>query len=127
VNKKRVSPDEPFTVTATLTNGGDDARSYDVDLELFGSVVESRSVSVPAGERRAVKFTVSIAAPGTYEPAVNGESATVTVVGGTGGDDAKYSDPDDDLGSVPGFHAIGAVAALVAFLVLAVRRRGSTR
>ncbi|WP_380680358.1 hypothetical protein [Salinigranum sp. GCM10025319] len=117
-----IRPSEDAVVVVTLRNPNDQPGTHTVELELFGQVVDSREVAVPANGETQIQFVHDIVAPGTYTARVDGETATVTVVDPS----QSPSTPTSTSTQLPGFGplvALVAVAAAIAGSVVAVRRR----
>jgi hypothetical protein len=115
----RISTDERAVVVVTVQNPQSTPDTHTVELELFGQVVNSREVAVPAGETRTVQFVHHIVAPGTYTARVDSETATIRVVGADGNATAT---PTETATTFPGFGAVVAVLS-VALAVLFFGRR----
>ncbi|WP_318567644.1 PGF-CTERM sorting domain-containing protein [Salinigranum marinum] len=77
--KQEIRPSEEAVVLVTVQNPTDRPRTDTVELELFGQLVNSREVTVPAGGETTVRFVHNIVAPGTYTARVDTETATVRV------------------------------------------------
>ncbi|WP_440991897.1 CARDB domain-containing protein [Haloarchaeobius baliensis] len=120
-----VRVDEPFTVTATVENVGNARDEFDVRLELFGEVVDSRAVDLPEGERREVTFDVTVSAPGTYTARV-GDQQTEVVVRGSGEstDEPTTGAGGAGDGGTPGYGVLAGLFALAAVLVHLLHRAG---
>lgn len=72
---------DTVTVTATVANTGDAGGTYSADLAVNGSVKESTSIDVNAGETETVNFTPSFDTAGDYAISVgDGPTKTLTVV-----------------------------------------------
>jgi PGF-CTERM protein len=117
---ERITPDEVATVVVTIENPQSIADQHTVELELFGQVVNSREVTIPADDETRVQFTHDIVAPGTYTAQVGDETATIRVV--DPGQSAATATPTSTSTQFPGF---GPLAALVGIVVcgLALARR----
>ncbi|MDY6764872.1 MAG: CARDB domain-containing protein, partial [Halobacteria archaeon] len=80
IDKTNVSPGESVTVSVTVENSGNASGSLTLKLSINNEVVDSRDVSLSAGESRTVTFTRTFDQPGTYDLSINGnEIDTVTV------------------------------------------------
>lgn len=112
---RTVAADRPTKIVATVRNDGTGAGNYTAKLELFGEVVDRKSVDVPAGETVTVTFTRQVSSPGSYTATVGNASSSFTVA-----DDADGVSPTPTNGNGAGF---GLIAALVAFTVAALVRR----
>lgn len=74
---------ENLTVTATYENHGDAVGRTTTDLVVDGVVVDSKTVTVGAGERKEVTFTRTMDRVGTFDVGVgDGEPASITVSAG---------------------------------------------
>ncbi|MFC3959122.1 CARDB domain-containing protein [Halovivax cerinus] len=92
---------ESYEITATYENTGDASGSHVAELTRDGSTVETKVVSLDAGETTTVTFSDSRDSAGTYDYAVDGTSAGSVVVGGEASfavSDAAVSDTDVDVG-----------------------------
>jgi hypothetical protein len=104
-------------VVVTVRNPQEAADTHLVELELFGQVVNSRTVAVPAGGRTTVEFVHNIVAPGSYTARVDSETATVRVLDRDG---TPASTPAATTSTqFPGFGFAAALAALASVLVAA--------
>lgn len=115
----RIGVDEPTTVTATVENAGNVEATFDVELELFDEVVDTRSVTVEPGESRTVDFEVSISAPGTYTAHV-GDASVDLVVTETASSPTTTPEPPGNSEGLPGFTA--PLAGLVLGLLVVFAR-----
>jgi uncharacterized membrane protein len=71
---------ENATASATIENTGSAGENFTAGLTVDGGLEDTRTVFVPAGETRTVDFTVSFAAAGAYDLAINGTTVgTLTV------------------------------------------------
>jgi PKD repeat protein len=66
------------TVTATISNVGDESGTYTAELLLNGEPVGTQDVSLAGGEARQVKFVVSNVSGGDYRVQVAGLEGTFT-------------------------------------------------
>ncbi|MFP3899075.1 MAG: CARDB domain-containing protein, partial [Dehalococcoidia bacterium] len=69
---------ETVTITANIENRGGQAGTFDVVLKLNGEAVDSKTVTLSAGESRSVKFTVFDVEYGDYEVEVADLSGAFT-------------------------------------------------
>jgi hypothetical protein len=83
VGNDQVTPGNATTISATVENTGDTAGEATLDLEIGGVVVDSVTVTVPAGETRTVSVQHRFETPGIYPVSFGGVSAgEVTVRAG---------------------------------------------
>lgn len=80
-----ISPAEPkvgeeVTVTATVTNEGEDEATYQAIMKLDGSPVDYEDVTLGAGASTTVTFKVT-KDEGSYNIDIGGETTTLTVAG----------------------------------------------
>lgn len=89
VNRTAVAVNESVTVNATLRNDGDANGTYTASLQTIQGLnrtqVETRTVGVPAGDERTVRYETAFAEPGNHTVSVNGSQAGPVVVGAAGG------------------------------------------
>ncbi|WP_256300999.1 CARDB domain-containing protein [Haloarchaeobius salinus] len=118
-----VPVDEPFTITASVENVGNAAAEFDVRLQLFGEVVESREVALDDGERRAVEFDVTVSAPGSYTARVGDRTAEFDVRDSGEATASPTTTPGGaGTGSTPGYGLLAGIFALAAVLVHLLHR-----
>ena len=111
------------TVTAKVTNSGGAAGAYTVTLTAFGEIVDSKELTLAAGESRSVTFVRRIGSPGVYELSVNGENATLQVTGSTPtGMETTTDGTTVNESGQPGFGAITALIVLAAVVLLGISR-----
>jgi hypothetical protein len=79
ISPTQVDTGQVVTISVQVTNNGDLAGSYSVSLKVNNVVVATRDVSMAGGTTRAVEFTVTQDAGGTYSVDVNGLTGTFTV------------------------------------------------
>jgi PGF-CTERM protein len=123
----QIDPGDTAALTAVIENSGATEWTYEAQLRVYDTDLQSKTVTVPAGEERTVEFTQQFGEPGRYEIGVGNEQATLTVGDPDASTDkSPFDDPDETGGSegsddtddrTPGF---GPVAALIALLVVAV-------
>ncbi|MFW6150498.1 MAG: DUF7507 domain-containing protein, partial [Chloroflexota bacterium] len=70
---------ETVTVTATFTNDGEEAGTYEAQLRLDGSEVDSSPVTLGPGESTSLTFTLSDLSPGTHTVELAGASSSFGV------------------------------------------------
>jgi|AntDeeMetageno51_2_1112566.scaffolds.fasta_scaffold00040_12 PGF-CTERM protein len=123
----QIDPGDTAALTAVIENSGATEWTYEAQLRVYDTDLQTKTVTVPAGEERTVEFTQQFGEPGRYEIGVGNEQATLTVGDPDASTDkSPFDDPDETGGSegsddtddrTPGF---GPVAALIALLVVAV-------
>jgi len=79
VSPATVEAGSPVTVTAQVSNTGDEVGSLTVTLKVNDVQTESEVVTLAAGESTTLTWTVTKTTAGTYTVDVNGETATFTV------------------------------------------------
>ncbi len=67
VEPREVTPEESVTVTVNVENTGEAEGVYHAVLTLDGEEIESKSLTLAAGERDVISFTVSEDMPGIHE------------------------------------------------------------
>jgi hypothetical protein len=118
----RISAAEEATAVVTVRNPQSTADTHLVELELFGEVVNSEEVTVPAGGTATVTFVHNIVAPGTYTARVDSETASIRVVEPDGPTSSPASEQTTTSTTFPGFGLVITLLAL-AFAALGVARR----
>jgi len=108
-NATSVEPGGSVSVSATVDNPGDSAVSYRAGLSVNGTVVDTRTVTVPGGQDRSVALNWSANATGRQQLTVNGTAAETVSVGEGGGLLASV------LG-VFGFLPLGLVRTVLTYL-----------
>jgi PGF-CTERM protein len=118
--QETIRSSEAATVVVTVRNPNETPDTHVVELEMFGQVINSREVTVPAGGETTVRFEHNIVAPGTYTARVDGETATIRVL--EPDQTPAPSTPGATSTTFPGFGpAVVLVALLLAALALARR------
>ncbi len=127
LSETAVEPGTTVFVNATVENRAEGNTVYDAGLSVNGTVVATESVTLPAGEQRAVSFRYVANETGTHPVAVNGTAAGELTVGGGGllgslfGPVLSVLGPvGGALGSVLGFLPLGLVRPLLMFVGLPV-------
>lgn len=86
LNATAVEENATVGVSATVRNRKNETANFTVGLTVDGTVVETRQLTIPAGETRDASFAYEPREPGSYPIAVNGTGAgTLQVGGGSGG------------------------------------------
>jgi len=110
---------ETAIVVATVTNTGGTTGEQTLSLEVFDEVVDRKTVTVPPGETRTVRFTQQFAGAGDYTLIVGDRSTTVQVRG----EQEQHSetfDASDTGGPTPGLGLVvgGGLTMVLATLVV---------
>jgi hypothetical protein len=71
---------ENVAITVNVVNDGGQEGAYLVELKINGETVDSKEVTLGAGQSEQVSFTVSGTEPGQYEVVVSGLSGELTVL-----------------------------------------------
>ena len=79
LSSTEINPGGQATIDATVVNEGGVAGTYEANLEINGTVVETRNIDVNAGSSGVVTFTFSPDEPGQYVVRLGGQQKTVTV------------------------------------------------
>ena len=134
LDRDAIDPGESARLSAVIENRGNTDWTYEANLRVFDTTLQTKTVTVPAGEERTVEFTQQFGETGRYEIGV-GTQQTTLIVGDPevdGGSPFDNPNETDDTGAgdgtderIPGF---GPVVAVVALLVVAVgaKRRTNT-
>lgn len=118
---QRVSAGERATILVTVKNPQPTADTHTVELELFGSVVDSNKVNVPARGETTVEFAYNIVEPGTHTVRVGSETTNVTVVEAENG--TSTTTPSSMTSTqFPGFGPVVVLVSLVLAGLLLTRR-----
>ena len=80
VTPEQVSPGQPVTVSAQVTNTGDSEASYTVNLTVNGQVEQTKTVTLAPEAMETVTFTVTKETPGSYTISIGGLTKEFTVV-----------------------------------------------
>lgn len=117
-----VGPGESVTLVATFSNTGDIDETTTVTFGVAGGQTETRTVSVPAGQRKVVTFDQTLDEPGEYTLELNDRTFDVRVEAGASKFDTETADQTPAQSSqespTPSY-GMGVVFAL-AFLVIVV-------
>jgi len=113
-----IDPGGSARVSAVIENPGDVDWTHEASLRIGDSEIQTRTVTVPAGEERTVEFTQQISQTGVYEIGVDDERMTLTV----GSPDSTHEDDDTDE-QAPGFGPITALVALCVVVAVGARYR----
>lgn len=106
---------ETITITVKVTNVGDEAGNYTVELRIAGAVVDSRTVTLVGGESTTVTFEVSEHV-GTYDVEVDGQKGTIIV--------EEAAPMPSPIGTwLPYIGAAVAIIAILAVAAFLARRR----
>ena len=80
VTDRDLRPGDRLAVTATVANEGNASGVFTAELAVGGTVVETKRVAVPAGERRAVDFEHRVDRSGRFAVSVSGADAGTVAV-----------------------------------------------
>ena len=119
VQDRSVGVGENTTIVATVTNMGRAPGEHTVSLNLLGEVVDRKTVTVPPGETRTVRFNRQFARSGNYTLGVGDRQATVEVRGGESDQTMTFAAADTG-GPTPGLGLVvggGLTLAIVALLI----------
>jgi len=75
-----VEAGQTVTISATVTNSGGSSDGYTAILKINGSQVETKNITLNAGESQVASFTVVKETTGTYTVELGGLAGTFTVV-----------------------------------------------
>jgi len=78
VSPAQVGVGESVTVSATVTNVGEDSGSYTVTLKVDGVAVDSETVTLDGGASTSVRFTVTSEVEGSHTVEVDGLTGSFT-------------------------------------------------
>ncbi len=117
---ERIDPGESARITAVIENPGDTNWTHEASLRIGDTELQTRTVTVPAGEERTVEFTQQISQTGVYEIGVDDERTTLTV--GTPNSTDENTDETTEE-QTPGF---GPAVALIALCVVVLGARHRT-
>ena len=79
ISPSEVKAGESVTISATVTNSGGSSGSYTAILKINGGQVETKSITLNAGESQVVSFTVVKESTGTYTVELGGLAGTFTI------------------------------------------------
>lgn len=82
ITPEEVEEGEEVTITATVTNIGEEEGSHTVELKIDGEVVDSEAVTLAGGASAMISFEVTRSA-GTYQVEVDGLTGSFTVTAPT--------------------------------------------
>ncbi|MFC1900531.1 carboxypeptidase regulatory-like domain-containing protein [Chloroflexota bacterium] len=80
ISPTEVEIGKDVAISVKVTNSGDQAGSYKLDLKVDGSVVDTAEVTINAGASKDVRFTISEDSAGTYSVDINGKTGSFTVI-----------------------------------------------
>lgn len=80
VSETEITVEDELEVTGTLENEGDRAGTFHAELRIDGSIIDTKEVTVEAGETATVTFAGSFAEPGEYVVSVNDVTAGTVLV-----------------------------------------------
>lgn len=76
----KVKPGETVAIVATVSNTGQSTGNYTAILKINGQAEAEETLTLGAGETKAVTFAVNKQESGTYEVSIGDKSSTFTVV-----------------------------------------------
>jgi hypothetical protein len=79
VNPEVAQAGATVTVSAKVTNVGEDVGSYSADLTVNGEVKDTKTVQLSGGEMATVTFTLTETTAGTYTISIGNVTGTLTV------------------------------------------------
>lgn len=79
LNSTIIDINNSLTISARVNNNGTASGSYQLDLKLDDILLESKTVTLEAGESTVVEFTSTLDQPGTYIIKLNNLSASILV------------------------------------------------
>ena len=131
LERSAIDPGDSAQLSAVIENRGGTDWTYEANLKVFDTTLQTKSVTVPAGEERTVEFTQQFGEAGRYEIGVGDQRSTLTVGDPPASDGGSPFDDPNETGDtegtneqIPGF---GPVAALVALVVAAVGAKIGTK
>lgn len=80
VSDTEIYLDETLEITGTIENEGDAEGTFYAELRIDGTIIETKEVTVGAGETESVTFSGTFGEPGEYEVGVNDARAGTVVV-----------------------------------------------
>lgn len=80
VSETEIYLDETLEITGTIENEGDAEGTFYAELRIDGTIIETKEVTVGAGETESVTFSGTFGEPGEYEVGVNDVRAGTVVV-----------------------------------------------
>jgi hypothetical protein len=83
ISPSEVPVNQPSTVSILVTNTGKTGGSFDINLLIDGSLIETRKVTLDASATQTITFSVTKAQIGTYNIAVGTETGTLSTVSTT--------------------------------------------
>ena len=80
IQPAEAQPDEPVTITVSVTNTHDTWGIYNLTLKINGAKEAEKQADLDAGSSQDVNFSVTRKEPGSHAVFVNGLSGSFTVV-----------------------------------------------
>ncbi len=105
-----IDPGDSARLSAEIENPGDTDWTHEASLHIGDSEIQTKTVTVPAGEERTVEFSQQISQTGDYEIGVDDEQTKLTVRDPNSTDNEDTDDTTDE--QTPGFGPVVAVVAL---------------
>ena len=112
VSPSKVETGETVTVTATVTNVGEETGSHTAELLVDGSKVDEETVTLEGGAEETVEFTGVSGDEGTHTVSVGDLSGSFTVTA-----------PPEEPGGIPGFPAASLAVGLSAAALVLLKKR----
>jgi len=123
ISPNEVTPSESVTISAQVTNTGEEAGNYKLTLKIDGVVEASKEVTVDAGASQKVIFTTAKDLPGSYSVDINGLSGTFVVRGGAPSPPASSTAPAKPGNWPVLWGIIGGVIVVGLIIFLLARRK----
>ncbi|MBN2462093.1 MAG: hypothetical protein JXB43_00660, partial [Dehalococcoidia bacterium] len=118
INPQEAYIGQPITISASMSNEGDNSAEYTADLKINGQTEQMKTGNVDGHSSVPVNFTVTRSQPGTYTVDLSGQKGTFTVL-------APQTNSNSPASSSPTI-AIILISALVlciaGILIVALRR-----
>jgi hypothetical protein len=80
VQPQQVSANQPVTVYANITNGGDDTGNYVATLKINDKIEQVQKGEIKGHSAVPIKFTVYKDEPGIYTVDINGQKSTFSII-----------------------------------------------
>jgi parallel beta-helix repeat protein len=80
ITPAEVKTGEAVTISLNVANDGEESGTYTAELQINGSTVDSKVVTLDGGQSQSVSFAVTSSEAGTYDASVAGLNGSFTVV-----------------------------------------------